>query len=344
VGNLNLSRFDRQKAIDAASRWAGALEQLHQRISALANTSCWDGLTSISAVVRAAGSIGDIPEPATLIETALLPLGLEEVCVKSLTSWSQLVLQARRLEAEVEVVCPLDRLAQSLERATHLPEQADSLGVADITVEALPQLRADAQKRASDLIRAVELMAGVFIIAKRDAATEPDLKAEAIATSFLHNVRLFPFAKSHYRLPRLAEDGVVEDILAAQEIALEARAAATNARFAEPPTPALAVSIPHAQELREAATTIQNTAFFGKLFGKDWRNAKAIWRRAFPNENKLPSDSAARLKAAAFGKKGWRASMLARMRKKQLAASGTVRRRLSMDCLKLRAGCVQFAA
>lgn len=304
VGNLNLSRFDRQKAIDAATHWAGSLEHLHQGVNALAGTCSWPGLASIAEVNRAVQSIRDIPEPALPIDAALLPLGLEDACVKSLTSWSQLVLQADRLEADVEAICPLDRLMLNLERATRLLEQADALGVAEIPVEALAQLHADAQAKAGKLVQAVELMATVFAIARRDGASEPDLKAEAIAASFLHNVRQFPFAKSHYRLPRLPEDGVIEDIEAAQDISEEANAAAMDARFAEPPVPSLAAAIPPARELREAATVIQTTAFLGKLFGKDWRNAKAIWRHVFPGEKKIPRDGAARLKAAALWKEG----------------------------------------
>jgi hypothetical protein len=46
VGNLNLSRFDRNAAINAAAQWASALEQLQSSTRAVCETAYWEDLSS----------------------------------------------------------------------------------------------------------------------------------------------------------------------------------------------------------------------------------------------------------------------------------------------------------
>jgi hypothetical protein len=73
---------------------------------------------------------------------------------------------------------------------------------------------------------------------------------------------------------------------------------AADAQFAEQPNYSLAESLPSIQELRHAAGVLRSTGFLGK-FGSEWRTAKAVCRRTFPEERKLaPVDAAKRLQAA----------------------------------------------
>jgi hypothetical protein len=59
----------------------------------------------------------------------------------------------------------------------------------------------------------------------------------------------------------------------------------------------------NAGRLRHAAGVLRSTRFFGRLFGRDWRAAKAIWRQTFPDERKLaPLEAARRLMASALWK------------------------------------------
>jgi AAA domain len=76
-----------------------------------------------------------------------------------------------------------------------------------------------------------------------------------------------------------------------------------DARFSEPASSTLAETIPSIQELRQAAGVLRATGFFGKLFAREWRAAKAVCRRTFPDERKLgPLEAAKRLTAAALWK------------------------------------------
>jgi len=141
-------------------------------------------------------------------------------------------------------------------------------------------------------------MSQVFVVADRHSAEQPDLKTEAVVVSFLHQVGKFPFQLAHFRSNRLSQDGVLDDIRAAQAIAKDAAAAAVQAQFGEIATPKLAAAIPSARELREAAAIFLGTSVLGRLFSKKWRTAKATWFKAFPTEIRIQPNSPLRLKAA----------------------------------------------
>jgi very-short-patch-repair endonuclease len=304
VGNLNLSRFDRTSAIDSVMQWAAALEQLLRSTRALSETANWETLRTMTDAGRAIQIIRAIPALDGTIEAALLPLTMEETCLHSLTRWSRLVLEAQRLEKRVDEACIPESLAENLDAADALAEQAERLGVFDLTVPDLQAAHAEAQKKANELTRAVEIMAQVFVVANHERTAEPDVKAEAVAASFLRHVGQFPFQLAHLRSPRLPEDGVLDDIVAARAIAKEAMAAAVQAQFSELATPDLAVSLAPARKLREAAAILQSTAFVGRLFSGNWRRAKATWRKTFPAEMRIQPTSPARLRAAAQWKEG----------------------------------------
>src|SRR4029077_18506901 len=46
VGNLNLNRFDRTKAVEVVAVWSEALKQLLQNVDVLSVTSSWEELNS----------------------------------------------------------------------------------------------------------------------------------------------------------------------------------------------------------------------------------------------------------------------------------------------------------
>lgn len=304
VGNLNITRFDRASAIEAVTEWAAALGRLLQSVRNLRDTAQWEGIETIEHAREACELIQSLPRLETDIDPSLLPLTLEEVSAHALSRWAALILEARSFEALVDESCERESLASRLESALQVAGQAEVLGLQAASLSELKTLRDEAQARADDLARGVGLMKHVFRLTNRDPTAELDTKSEALAVSFLRNVQAFPHAKAHLRSARLAEDGVLEDIVAAHAIAEEARAAASQAQFVETPTPALAASLPSARDMRAASAVIQSTSLFGKLFSGDWRRAKAIWRQAFPTEKKLSPSSAARLIVAAKWKEG----------------------------------------
>jgi hypothetical protein len=63
VGNLNLSRFDRVKAVEATVEWANELRQLQNLVEEFAAICFWEKLGSILEIERAVGIVGRIPAP-----------------------------------------------------------------------------------------------------------------------------------------------------------------------------------------------------------------------------------------------------------------------------------------
>ncbi len=299
VGNLNITRFDRASAIEAATDWSAALDRLLHGVRAIRAATQWEGIESIEAAGQACQRIQSLPNLEAEIDPAVLAVTLEPTAAHALLRWANLVLLARHLEASVDETCERERLVLRLDGVQELVERAHALGVQDVTLSELRARHTESRARAGELARAVGLMQQVLSVTDRDPGTELDIRAEALAASFLRNVQAFPHAKAHLRTARLAEAGVLEDICAAQTVAAEATAAASEAQFGEAPTQAFAASIPTARDMRAAAVILQNTSFVGKLFSGDWRRAKAIWRQAFSADKNVSASSAARLIAAA---------------------------------------------
>lgn len=304
VGNLNLSRFDRTNAIQAVTQWATALESLQRATRELAEMARWDALRTVADLRAAVVAIQSvpIPAPADVIEAALLPLATEEVALQSLVRWLRLLVEARRLEGVVDTTCIAARLEANGGRVASMMDEVERLGIGNITGRDLQAAYDEAQTKARDLAHAVQLVAQVLSAANREGAGAPDVRAEAVAASFLYHIHQFPYEVAHLRSPRLAQDGVLDEIVAAHALAHEAAEAATQADFGEAPTSDLAAALPTGRELREAAAILQSTGFMGRLFSGSWRHAKATWRKAFPGEPKNRTDSITRLKAAALWK------------------------------------------
>ena len=296
INNALLTRFDRAAAIEAVSEWSRALGELQHSIDALNTETSWTRLSSINDALQAIDTVHSIPFADGVIETVLLSLTAEDSCIHALTRWSDAALRADELETLIATVCPFENLAARHTETAALLGFSGKLGIDDSMVSDLPALRDQAFNMADLLKRASELIARVRTLLKTpEVANAED---EILAANFLYCASYFPHAHAHLRSGRLADDGVLEDIAEAQRIAADITAAAQEARFSEPATPILAHALPSSFELRAAAGIIQTSGLFGRWFGRDFRQARAIWMRAFPGE-KIQPDSATRLRAAA---------------------------------------------
>lgn len=303
IGNLNLNRFDRAKAIELVSQWADALERLHARISECRAVCGWDGLASMVDIQDASARAIALPDPAPDVEDAILALANEPIPRQSLSTWADLAVKAQELDAGIDATCQRSEIERDPHSALLLVEQAKALGIADAPVEALPQICDDAHVAAESFVRIVRLLADLLATVRRDPASGMEVKAEAMAAGFLHVMRQLSPENVRYRSAALSDDAVVEHLKAAQAAANEANAAAAEAKFGEQPSIALAQSIPSVQELRHAAGVFRATGMVGRLFGSEWRKAGATWRQTFPTERRTaPVEAARRLMSAALWK------------------------------------------
>jgi very-short-patch-repair endonuclease len=304
VGNLNITRFDRASAIEEVTEWSAALDWLLQAVRAIRAATQWEGIENIEAARQTCQRVRTLPPLEAEIDPALLSLTLEPPSAHALSRWAELVLSTLQLEALIDETCERERLSSQLNDVQDLVERAEALGVQDAILAELKARHTESRARADELARAIALMRQVLSVTDRDPGADLDIRAEALAASFLRNVQAFPHAKAHLRSARLAEDGVLEDIGVAQDLATNAAAAASEAQFGEAPTSAFAASLPAPRDMRAAAVSIKHTSWVGKLFSGDWRRAKATWRQAFPAERSVSASSAARLVAAAKWKEG----------------------------------------
>ena len=303
VGNLNITRFDRTSAIEAVHKWSSALDKLPQGVRVLRAATQWEGIESIEAAGRACELVRLLPPLGTEIDCALLSLTPEPVCSDALSQWTELMTSALQFEASTDKICQRDKLSSELGGIRELVKRVEKLGAKNVTLAELEALHAKSQARARELAGAVGLMRRVLSVTERVDEGDLDLRAEALAASFLRNVQTFPYDKAYLRTARLAEDGVLEEIRVAHQFAVGASNAASEADFGETPTAAFAASLPSPREMRAAAAVIKRTSLVGKLFSREWRRAKATWRQVFPAE-KVSASSGARLASAAKWKEG----------------------------------------
>ncbi|OSJ29693.1 hypothetical protein BSZ19_26165 [Bradyrhizobium japonicum] len=303
VGNLNITRFDRTSAIEAVLEWSSALADLLQAVRAIRAATQWEGIDTTEAARQAVQLIRALPPPEPDIACGLLPRMLDPSSAAALSRWADLVMSARQFEASADAICEREKTQSSLGSVRTLLKAAETLNVEGATLDELAGVHAKSRARAEELAAAVGLMRQVLSVTDRDPAAGLDVRAEALAASFLRNVQAFPHAKAHLRSMRLAEDGVLEEIRVAHGFATAASDAASEAEFDEPPTAALAASLPSAREMRAAAAVIKSTSSVGRFFSGEGRQANATWRQSFPGE-KISGSSAVRLIAAAKWKEG----------------------------------------
>jgi hypothetical protein len=99
VGNLNLNRFDRAKAIELVAGWADALQRLLPYTERLSATAAWEGLTSTSDIAAALKLIKNIPSPEPGVEEKILTLAASDPARRSLSSWADLCTRTHDLES-----------------------------------------------------------------------------------------------------------------------------------------------------------------------------------------------------------------------------------------------------
>jgi very-short-patch-repair endonuclease len=300
VGNLNLNRFDRAGAIEVVAAWSEALQRLFGEAELISTTATWKGLNTASDLGAATKLIAAIPTPEPEIEEKLLALAVGDAARHSLSSWVELCARVHSLETEIETICSRRALRANLDTVRPLIEKAEAPGVASLSIEELPAVYDEARESAEQVAQLVRLIAELLQVAGRNPSLGLDVKSEAMAAGYLLAVHKIQQENLRYRSAALTDENVVEDLNAAGSIAEEARSAAADACFSEPPTSTFAGTIPSIRELRQAAGVLRTTGFFGKLFGREWRAAKAVCQCTFPEERKLaPLEAAKRLMAAA---------------------------------------------
>ncbi|WP_316173010.1 DUF4011 domain-containing protein [Bradyrhizobium sp. SZCCHNRI2049] len=303
VGNLNLNRFDRAKAVEAVAGWSEALKRLLQNVELLSATSSWEELSSPAHAFAAAAVIAGLPEAGPEVEERLLALATGEAARKSLNEWADRCIRVHYLELQIDGICSREALEANGERVDPLIEKATTFEAASLSLDEISRVLDETRRSASGLGSLVRLIAELLQTAGRDPEAEPDVKSEAMAAGYLLVVPKIRQDNLRYRSEALAAESVVDELNLAQGLADEAKSAAAEARFSEQATSSLADSIPSAAELRRAAGALRSTGFFGKLFGGEWRSARAICRQTFPGERKIPPlDAARRLLAAALWK------------------------------------------
>ncbi|MFB9268372.1 DUF4011 domain-containing protein [Bradyrhizobium erythrophlei] len=303
IGNLNLNRFDRTKAVEVVAGWSDALKQLLKHVESLSVTTSWEGLKSPADASAAAAVIEDLPEAGPDVEGKLLALATGEVARKSLGDWADRCIRAHDLELQVDGICSKQALEAGGDAVEPLMEKATTFDVAALPVDEISKALDEARQSAGGFASLVQLMAELLHAAGRDPSAVPDVKSEAMAAGYLLVVPKIQQDNLRYRSPSLTAEAIVDELNAARGLAEEARSAATEARFSEQATSSLADSMPSVGELRRAAGTLRSTGLLGKLFGGEWRAARAICRQTFPDEPKLPPlEAAKRLLAAALWK------------------------------------------
>lgn len=303
VGNLNLNRFDRAKAVEVVAGWSEALKRLLQNVELLSATSSWEELSSPAEAFAAAAVIAGLPEAGPEVEDKLLALATGEAARKSLDEWADRCMRAHDLELRIDHICSRGALDANGESVDPLIKKAATFDAASLSLDEISKVLDETRQSASRLASLVRLMAELLQTAGRDPGADPDVKSEAMAAGYLLVVPKIRQDNLRYRSQALAAESVVDDLNFAQGLADEAKSAEAEARFSEQATSGLAGSIPSVTELRRAAGALRSTGFFGRLFGGEWRSARAVCRQTFPDEPKLPPlDAARRLLAAALWK------------------------------------------
>jgi hypothetical protein len=168
VGNLNLTRFDRAKAVEAVVEWASTLRRLHTMVEEFVATSCWSKLTSLGQIELAVNLARDIPQPASAIEPFVLALSLDDSSRQSLSIWADMSLRAHELESRVKAVCSPVAL-DVCGMVEELARLANTIGVLNVPSEELPRVRDDAYRTAEDTANKAILLKRAMAIAKCDA-------------------------------------------------------------------------------------------------------------------------------------------------------------------------------
>jgi hypothetical protein len=265
IGNLNLTRFDRTKAIELVQQWSEALENLRDRAEALTRSSGWPRPESLGDLARTSAAVREIPDPPPRLDERVLAHAADENFRRSLASWANHALSAEQYCTFIARIADRAKLEATLDVGARAAAKAKELGVLDATPKELKDFVDLAQAEARERAAVVELIADVLAAVGRDLKREIDFKAEAMVAGYLHHVAALPGERYRWRSNHLDQDGCIEALMEADATAGEARNAAAEARFEDPPTPHFAESLPSVSELRQAAGTLRGAGVWSGL-------------------------------------------------------------------------------
>jgi very-short-patch-repair endonuclease len=303
IGNLNLTRFDRVKAIQLVTAWAAELDQLHGFATTLVETTGWPKPSSHNDLEFIAAVARDIPDPPPNLNGAVLQLAVSADVRSALRRWADLALEADKHEQALAAVCDPVRLTEHRELSPSVVSRGRDLGVADRSLSDLKKLCNQAHNDSEAHSKIVRLVADVFTTICPLEEVDITARAEAMVTGYLHHIlQLSSDRLSWCSLP-LADENAIGALTHGGKLGAEINAAAAAAKFEDPATLDFANALPASTELRHAAATIRSASVWTKLFGRDWRIAKSVWRQTFPSDRKIvPGESSRRLQAAAIWK------------------------------------------
>jgi predicted RNase H-like HicB family nuclease len=303
VGNLNLTRFDRAKAVTLVDAWRARLDQLCNMVDALSAPG-WTKPISIKDFEQVAAIALTVPDLAGEVSDTVLTRATEDDIATSLKRWAEVVLEADRTNASLLPLCDPQKMAAQCEPAASVITVARELDVAELSLRQLEVECRKAQAEAKSCVRTVQLISDVFATFAPGTERDFSARAEAMVTSFLLHAAALPIERLPLRLATL-DDAAIDILTHAAATAAEARLAAEQAKFEDPATPHLMQSLPSSPELRRAANTLRSASLWQKLFGREWRAAKAVWRTTFPSTRKsAPAEISRRLVFAAAWKDG----------------------------------------
>lgn len=303
IGNLNLRPFDRAKAVELVQRWSTALEDLHNQAALFADTFGWTRAATLADLAEIAQVARDIPDPPLDLDGRILACASNGTFRQSAAFWANNALQAAQHEASAAAIAKQINFGTNLDLAKRILTEASQLRVSEATPIQLARLAAQAQKGAEARAAIVQLIEDVLTFVHLGPKREIDHKVEAMVTGYLYHVARLATERRRLRSSALSQDGIVEALVDADATAAEARGAAEQAGFEEPPTVHLAQSLPSVAEMRAAAAaTLRGASRFARL-GRDWRSARTVWRRTFRSEKRmLHLEAGRRLLAAALWK------------------------------------------
>ena len=299
IRNLNLSRFDRPRALQLMEDWNVALQRVRNLASQFEQDCHWSPLATLRALDAGVALARTVVEPGDGVQVGILALTREKVCEIALSKWAEAAIAAHELTADIGRVGPADKFEENIGALPDLIKQAENLSIMNNRLEELPTLRDAARDQAQEAEHNFSLLDQVFKIASRDPNETVTAKAEAMAGSVLRLSRELSSQLYRFRSQSLTDEGAIEDLEISLGIIRQANEAHAKAGLSQTRADEGVVGLPPAAELREAAGVLASTGFFGRLFSSNWRNAVGVWRKTFSGE-KLPpqAEAASRLSAA----------------------------------------------
>lgn len=308
IENRNLTRFDRSNAIQLMNRWADLLDQL-LRFARTSSVSGWDLPQSLEQLETFVSSAKLTPIPEASVSETVLTATLDAEVLNVLKDWSACVVEADRVERLLAQICEPNRLAGKRESMDGISSNATKLGVISNTINQLKSICAEAVADFEAKARCTHLISDVLKLVRPVGENEEfELRTEAMVAGFLLHVSQFPSDRWHWRGAALNQEDAIEVLSRAAALANEARTAAETAKFEDTATAEFARSLPPTNEIRQSANLLRIASTWQRLFSRDYRAAKAVWRAVFPSEKKIdPAASSRRLQATA----AWKDAVLA---------------------------------